>query len=50
MNDLFAIEYKVQARDVLKTDNAIHRLNHSPVDSVLCFVNTSSLDSVLSGG
>ena len=38
------------ARVVWKTDNAIHRINHSPVDSVVCFVNTYPLDSDLSGG
>ena len=31
-------------------DNAIHRINHYPVDSVVCFVNTYPLDSDLSGG
>ena len=30
-------------------DNAIHRINHYPVDSVVCFVNTYPLDSDLSG-
>ena len=38
------------ARAVQKVDNAIYRINHYPVDSVLCFVNTSPLDSDLSGG
>ena len=33
-----------------KVDNAIHRINHYPVDSVVCFVNTCPLDSDLSGG
>ena len=27
-----------QARVVRKVDNAIHRINHYPVDSVVCFV------------
>ena len=31
-------------------DNAIHRINHYPADSVVCFVNTYPLDSDLSGG
>ena len=35
---------------VRKMENAIHRINHHPVDSVVCFVNTYSLDSDLSGG
>ena len=39
----------VQAAVVQKVDNAIHRINHYPVDSVVCFVNTYPLDSDLSG-
>ena len=35
---------------VRKGDNAIHRINHYPGDSVVCFVNTYPLDSDLSGG
>ena len=35
---------------VRKVDNAIHRINHYPVDSVVCFVNTYPLDSDLSAG
>jgi len=31
-------------------DNAIHRINHYPVDSVVCFVITYLLDNDLSGG
>ena len=42
--------FKLQARAVRKADNAIHRINHYPVDSVVCFVNTYPLDSDLSGG
>ena len=34
--------FKRQAPVVRKTDNAIHRINHYPVDSVVCFVNTSA--------
>ena len=30
---------------VRKADNAIHRINHYPADSVVCFVNTYPLDS-----
>ena len=39
-----------QAPVVRKVDNAIHRINHYPVDSVVCFVNTYPRDSDLSGG
>ena len=35
---------------VQRLDNAIHRINHYPVDSVVCFVNTYPLDSDLCGG
>ena len=35
---------------VQKVDNAIHRINHYPVDSVVCLVITYPLDSDLSGG
>ena len=41
---------KSQAPVVQKLDNAIHRINHYPVDSMVCFVNTYPLDSDLSGG
>ena len=34
------------ARVVRKIDNTIHRTNHYPVDSVVCFVNPYPLDSV----
>ena len=37
-------------RFVQRLDNAIHRIHHYPVDSVVCFVNTYPLDSDLSGG
>ena len=33
-----------------KVDNAIHRINHYPADSVVCFVDSYPLDSDLSGG
>ena len=35
---------------VERVDNAIHRINHYPVDSVVCFANTYPLDSDLSVG
>ena len=35
---------------VQRVDNAIHRINHYPVDSIVCFTNTYPLDSDLSGG
>ena len=44
------LELRSQARVVQRLDNAIHRINHYPVDSVVCFVNTYPLDSDLSGG
>ena len=36
-----------QARVVQRMDNTVHRINHYPADSVVCFVNTNS---DLSGG
>ena len=39
-----------QAPVVQRVDNAIQRINHYPVDSVVCFANTYPLDSDLSGG
>ena len=42
LNDLVSV--------VRKADNAIHWINHYPVDSVVCFINTYPLDSDLSGG
>ena len=41
---------KHQAPVVRKVDNAIHRINHYPADSVVCLVNTYPLDSDLSAG
>ena len=38
------------ARVVQKVDNSIHRINHYPADSMVCFVNTYPLDSDLSSG
>ena len=39
-----------QAPIFQRLDNAIHRINHYPADSVVCFVNTYPLDSDLPGG
>jgi len=44
------LETKHQARVVQKVDSAIHRINHYPADSVVCFVNSYPLDSDLPGG
>ena len=41
---------RLQVPVVRKVDNAIHRINHYPVDSVVCFVNTYPLNSDLAGG
>ena len=51
-NCLFKYYYYVnyQAPVVQRVDNAIQRINHYPVDSVVCFANTYPLDSDLSGG
>ena len=38
----------VQGRVVQRGDDAIHRINHYPADSLVCFVNTYPLDSDLS--
>ena len=35
---------------VRKVDNAIYRISHYPVNSVVCFVNIYPLDSDLAGG
>ena len=40
----------LQAPVAQRLDNAIHRINHYPVDSVVCFVDTYPLDSDLSSG
>ena len=39
-----------QARVVQRLDNTIHRINHYPADSMVCFVKTYPLDNDLSGG
>ena len=41
---------QVLAPVVQRVDNAIHRINHYPVDSLVCFPNTYSPDGDLSGG
>ena len=38
------------ARVVKKVDNVIYRINHYPVNSVVCFVNSYPVDSDLSNG
>ena len=43
-------QFQHQGLVVRKVDDTIHRINHYPVDSVVCFVNTYPLDSDLSGG
>ena len=35
---------------VQRMHNAFHRINHYPVDSLVCLVNTYPLDRDLSGG
>ena len=44
------VKIKLLARVVRDVDHAVHRINHYPADSVVCFVNTYRLDSDLSGG
>ena len=39
-----------QAPVVQKLDNAIHRINRYPADSLVCFVTIYPLDSDFSGG
>jgi len=38
------------ARIVRKMNNVLHRINHHPMDSVVCFANTYPVDSNLFGG
>ena len=45
-----AKNFRVLGPVVQRLDNAIHRINHYPVDSVVCFVNTYPLNSDLSDG
>ena len=44
------VSLAVLAPVVQRLDNAIHRINHYPVDSLVCFANSYPLDSDLSGG
>ena len=48
--DVISAELSIQAPVVQRLDNAIHRINHYPADSAVCFGNTYPLDSDLSGG
>ena len=48
--DGISAELSIQAPVVQRLDNAIHRINHYPADSAVCFGNTYPLDSDLSGG
>ena len=48
--ELIGTMVKLLARVVQRLDNTIHRINHYPADSVVCFVNIYPLDSDLSGG
>ena len=45
----FSIHLDNQARVVRKVDDAVHRINQYPADSVVCFVNTYPLANNLSG-
>ena len=45
-----AFEKQAPSPGCLKVDNAFCWVNHYPADSVVCFVETSLLDSDLSGG
>ena len=47
---LFCTDFTTQARVVRKVDNAIHWINHYPVDSTVCFVNAYPLYSDLFSG
>ena len=44
------VSFLYRAAVVRKVDNAIHRINHYPVDSAIGFRNVYPLDSDLSGG
>ena len=41
--------WKILAPLVERVDNDIHWMNHYPVDSVVCFIDTYPRDSDLSG-
>ena len=47
---LFNTHLKIKQAPVVRNmDNAIHRINHYPVDSAIGFCNVYPLDSGLSG-
>ena len=46
----FGSIFQMLAPVVQKADSAVHRINHYPADSVVCFFNTYPLDSDLSSG
>lgn len=50
IQDDTATEKKMLVWAIQKVDNAIQRINHCPLDSVICFVNTYPLASNLSSG
>ncbi len=55
MGDIFfvllvGIYMEILAQVVQRMDNAIHRINHYPVDSIVCFVGSYPLDCELSSG
>ena len=53
LENIFGLPFSLNillAPVVQRLDNAIHRINHYPADSVVCFANTYPLDSDLSGG
>ena len=47
---IWTVDFRFLGPVVQTLDNAIHRINHYPVDSAVCFANTYPLDSDLSGG
>ena len=47
---LFDVHVLGQVPVVQRVGNAIHQINHYPVDSIVCFVNSYPLDSELSSG
>ena len=48
--EYFPMDWKKQAPVVQKVDNAIHRINHYPLDIAIGFAITYPVDSDLSGG
>ena len=44
------VSLSTQGPVVQRVDNAIHKINHYPTDSTVCFGNTYPLDSDLSVG